>query len=131
MRGALRWLVVIVIVAIAVKYTLPRFRHTAPDSQPQASCAAAAARASETWGSGLHRFANPPYDIAAWSDFKATVDGQITEAEKCESVQAPMRDLRALVAECDTAIRNGTPPPSDFVQRQEAIDNAIAAANAK
>jgi hypothetical protein len=39
-----------------------------------------------------------------------------------------MSDLRTLVSECDTAIRNGSPPPSDMVQRQEAIDNAIAAA---
>ena len=128
MRGALRWLVVLVIVAIAVKYTLPRFRHTTSAAPPQSSCAGAAERASETWGSGLHRFANPPYDIAAWSDFRANVEAQISEAEKCESVRGPMRDLRALVDECDTAIRNGSPPPSDFVQRQEAIDNAIAAA---
>jgi len=130
MRGAVRWLVVIVIIAIAVRYTLPRLKlhRASTTTESHSSCASAADRASETWGSGLHRFANPPYDIAAWNDFRANVESQISEAEKCESVRGAMRDLRALVGECDTAIRNGSPPPSDFVQRQEAIDNAIAAA---
>ena len=129
MRGALRWLVVIVAIAIAAKYAIPRLKPLGTTtSVSKGSCAGAAERASETWGSGLHRFANPPYDIAAWSDFRSNVDAQITEAEKCESVRPAMHDLRALVDECDTAIRNGSPPPADFVQRQEAIDNAIAAA---
>ena len=36
-----------------------------------------------------------------------------------------MRDLRALVSDLDTAVRNGSPPPSDAVQRQESIDRQI------
>jgi hypothetical protein len=37
-----------------------------------------------------------------------------------------MRDLRALMNDMDAAIRSGTPPPSDVVQRQEMIDNQIS-----
>ena len=40
-----------------------------------------------------------------------------------------MRDLRSLVAEMDSSLRGGLPPPSDLVQRQEAIDNAISSAH--
>ena len=36
-----------------------------------------------------------------------------------------MRDLRSLSSDLDSAIRGGTPPPSDLVQRQEAIDKQI------
>ena len=36
-----------------------------------------------------------------------------------------MRDLRSLLSDLDSAIRNGSAPPSDLVQRQEAIDKQI------
>ena len=36
-----------------------------------------------------------------------------------------MSDLRSLVSEMDSSLRSGSPPPSDLVQRQEAIDNAV------
>ena len=131
-------LVAILIIGIVVKYTLPRLkRHSTPaTTDTHASCGAAAARASETWGSGLRRFVNPPYDIAAWGDFRGSVDAQISAADSacncgtpsCDSVRGALRDLRNLVGEFDTAIRNGSSPPSDAVQRQEAIDDTIAAA---
>jgi hypothetical protein len=39
-----------------------------------------------------------------------------------------MHELRSLISDMDTSIRNGSPPPSDAVQRQESIDRQIEAA---
>ncbi|HEY2325839.1 MAG TPA: hypothetical protein VGJ82_23485 [Thermoanaerobaculia bacterium] len=36
-----------------------------------------------------------------------------------------MGDLRSLLSDLDSAIRNGSAPPSDVVQRQDAIDKQI------
>lgn len=96
-------------------------------------CVRAAERASEVWGSGLGRFVNPPYDLAAWSSFRGDVDARIQDAESqcscaeesCRKARSAMSDLRMLVSEMDTAIRTGGSPPSDAVQRQERIDSQI------
>lgn len=129
------------LVFLAWKYGMPWAKKqmhgsAATSSSGQSSCTTAAQHASEVWGSGLHRFANPPYDIAAWSSFRADVDAQISSAESecraaqesCEKARAAMTELRGLVAGFDTAIRNGSPPPDDAVQRQEGIDTKIDAA---
>jgi hypothetical protein len=50
-------------------------------------------------------------------------------ADSCTTAKAAMNDLRALVQEMDRSIHEGTPPPSDAVQRQESIDNAINSAH--
>ena len=100
------------------------------------SCASAAAAASDTWGSGVGRFANPPYDTSAWDDFRSRVEEQARRAQEkclcadtaCTTAKNAMSDLGSLVAEMDTALRSGSPPPSDLVQRQEAIDNAVNSA---
>jgi hypothetical protein len=100
------------------------------------SCASAASAAGDTWGSGVGRFANPPYDLNGWDDFRSRVEQQARRAEEkclcaetaCTTAKSAMNDLRSLVAEMDTALRSGSPPPSDLVQRQEAIDNAINSA---
>src|SRR5437764_260192 len=105
-------------------------------SSPAQECASLAAGASETWGSGVGRFANPPYDMAAWDDFRSRVETGARRAQEkclcgdaaCNSAKSAMSDLRGLVSEMDSALRSGSPPPSDLVQRQEAIDNAINAA---
>src|SRR5437763_7111341 len=102
------------------------------------TCAQYAERASNTWGSGLGRFVNPPYDTAAWGEFRSRVTEAIGLAEAqclcaeegCRNVREAMGELRSLVTDMDTAIRNGTPPPSDAVQRQERIDNVIETAKA-
>jgi hypothetical protein len=139
----IKLIAVIALVFLAWKYALPwakkqmRGSGTASSSSSsQSSCTTAAQHASEAWGSGLHRFANPPYDIAAWSSFRSDVDTQIGAAESecrgaqesCEKARAAMSELRALVSEFDTAIRNGSPPPDNAVQRQEGIDAKIDAA---
>jgi hypothetical protein len=46
-------------------------------------------------------------------------------ADSCQKARAAMGDLRSLLSDLDSAIRNGSAPPSDVVQRQDAIDKQI------
>jgi len=100
------------------------------------SCIANAERASSAWGSGIGRFANPPYDVDAWAGFRADVDAKIAtadtscegSAESSQKARGAMRDLRSLVADLDSAIRSGAPPAGDIVQRQGDIDAQLDAA---
>jgi hypothetical protein len=102
-------------------------------SSVEASCVSAAEAAGETWGSGVGKFANPPYDTTNWDDFRSRVEQQARSAEgkclcsseSCNAAKTAMNDLRSLVNEMDSSIRSGNPPPSDLVQRQEMIDNGI------
>ena len=132
--------VLVAIVFIAWKYVVPWMKQqgggvsetTTPASNGGGSCVQSAQHASETWGGGLHQFANPPYDLNAWSSFRGNVESEISSAERdcactgesCEKAREAMRDLRALVSDVDSTIRNGS-DASGFVQRQEAIDNRI------
>lgn len=139
----LKWIAVIVLAIVAWKYGLPWAKQrlqgsAAATSSPESSCTSTAQHASEIWGSGLHRFANPPYDMAAWSEFRGSVESEIAKAQtecrcsqqSCETVRGAMSDLRTLVSEFDTAIRNGSPPPDNAVQRQESIDATLETAAA-
>src|SRR3954453_7027155 len=137
----IKWVVILVIIFFAWKYAVPwakkqiHGRSTAAASDDSA-CITAAQRASETWGSGLHSFVNPPYDLGAWNAFRTGVETKIAFAEaackessaSCDEARSAMRDLHGLGAELDTAITSGSPPPDDAVQRQEAIDTKIEAA---
>jgi hypothetical protein len=136
--GRLAKIVVLVAIVFAVwKYVVPRMKRgggtmETSSSSRGGSCVQSAQRASETWGSGLHQFANPPYDLNAWSTFRGNVESSIGSAESdcscvdesCVKAREAMRDLRGLVSDLDSTIRNGS-DASDFVQRQEAIDNKI------
>ena len=132
-------LLLVVAVAIVVwKYVVPWVKQqgSGPAATTAASgsgsCVQSAQRTSETWGSGLRQFVNPPYDLNAWATFRGKVDSSINAAEAdcdcageaCEKARGAMRDLRALVSDLDSTIRNGS-DASDFVQRQERIDNTI------
>src|SRR5262245_54303265 len=100
------------------------------------SCVQLAEHASEVWGSGIGRFANPPYDLGAWGEFRTRVDVAIAKAsslcncdeDSCKKSHQAMDDLRTLVNDLDGSIRGGSAPPGDIVQRQEQIDNTINAA---
>ncbi|HEV8431794.1 MAG TPA: hypothetical protein VGR95_00160 [Thermoanaerobaculia bacterium] len=131
-------IVLIAVLYVAWKYGLPWLQRQqsgggTTHATAQSGCPAAAARASETWGSGLHQFVNPPYDLAAWSSFHDSVENKIASAESecscsdasCDKARSAMHDLRSLLSDLDTAIRNGSAPPSDLAQRQEAIDKQI------
>jgi len=129
----------ILIVIVAVAWFAWNHLHPKTDTVATAgasasqSCVSAASAAADTWGSGVGRFANPPYDTTAWDDFRSRVETQARRAEEnclcgdaaCTKAKNAMHDLRSLVAEMDTSLRSGSPPPSDLVQRQEAIDNAL------
>ena len=134
-------LLIFIVIAAIAWYVWTHYHHstntvaTAGASASQ-SCLSAASAASDAWGSGVGRFANPPYDMSAWDDFRSRVETQARHAEEnclcgdpaCSKAKGAMSDLRSLVAEMDTSLRSGSPPPSDLVQRQEAIDNAINSA---
>jgi hypothetical protein len=139
-----KWVAVLVVLGVLWKLVLPRVMHdrsasTATTSSSgtgtlQAACVPAAERASDAWGNGLRQFINPPYDLEAWSTFRNDVETRISSAESacscpadsCVKSRDAMRDLRALMTDMDASIRSGSPPPSDVVQRQEAIDNQIS-----
>jgi hypothetical protein len=141
-----KWIVVIAVVFAIWKYAIPYLKEHSGSSGGTTtsssggggdhSCVSAAERASETWGSGLRQFINPPYDMGSWSSFRSDVDSKISiaegactcAAESCAKTRNAMRDLRGLVSEMDAAIRNGSSPPSDAVTRQESIDNQITEA---
>lgn len=140
-------LVKLVIVAAVLfvlwKEVLPKIStHTSPATQTNTgtsagtNCVFEARGASDYWSGTLPRFANPPYDMQAWDDFKSHLDARINRAqEKCSCAEESCKlgreaidDLKTLAGEMDSAIRNGSSPPSDLVQRQERIDNAINSA---
>jgi hypothetical protein len=138
MKAFIQILVVVVLAFVIFKWW--KNHQSAPTAaagaSPAQECAAAAAAAGDTWGSGVGRFANPPYDAAAWDDFRSRVEREARQAQEkclcgdaaCNTAKGAMSDLRSLVNEMDSALRSGSPPPSDLVQRQEAIDTAINAA---
>ncbi|HEY8180856.1 MAG TPA: hypothetical protein VII32_01355 [Thermoanaerobaculia bacterium] len=138
MKAFIQILVVVVLAFVIFKWW--KNHQSAPTAaagaSPAQECAAAAAAAGDTWGSGVGRFANPPYDAAAWDDFRSRVEREARQAQEkclcgdaaCNTAKGAMGDLRSLVNEMDSALRSGSPPPSDLVPRQEAIDNAINAA---
>jgi len=141
MKRLLQLLAVIVIVLLVWKKGVPWWqehhgRSAASTTSANGSCVELAERASEVWGSGIGRFANPPYDLGAWGEFRSRVDVAIAKADSlcncgddsCTKSKQAMSDLRALVNDLDGSIRGGTEPPADIVQRQEQIDNTINAA---
>src|SRR6266550_2992863 len=81
----------------------------AAEASPGQGCAATAAAASETWGSGVGRFANPPYDLAGWDEFRSRVEQQARKAQEqclcaetsCTTAKNALADLRGLVTEMD------------------------------
>jgi hypothetical protein len=144
MKRLLQLIVAVVAALLIWKKGVPWFQThftassvtTSSPSAGNSSCIELAEHASEAWGSGIGHFANPPYDLNAWGDFRSRVDAAIAKAESqcncaeasCTKSHQAMSDLRALVNDLDGSIRNGTEPPADIVQRQEQIDNTINAA---
>jgi hypothetical protein len=140
----IKWVVIIALAAFAWIYALPWAKkqiqgHSAPAAAAaDNSCVTAAQHASETWGSGLHRFVNPPYDLAEWTRFRGDVEAQIAAAnaacressQSCDMARSAMHDLQSLLANLDNAITSESPPPDDAVQQQEAIDTKIETAAA-
>lgn len=138
MDKLIKWIVVLVVLALLWKFAVPKLqerfgRSGESEESVEAGCATAAATASETWGSGISRFVNPPYDIEGWSRFTNEVEADIRVAERqcgcsdaeCTNGREAMAELRRLVLDLDDAIRSGTAPPDDIVRRQERVDELI------
>jgi hypothetical protein len=137
-----KWVIILVIVFAGWKYGLPWIQSKTSRSSSSGTastdntCISIAGRASETWGSAIGKFVNPPYDMDAWSSLSASVNSSIVATstacgcpeESCQKVQGAMRDLKTLVSDMDSAIRSGQSPGSDIVQRQSAIDDQLDAA---
>ncbi len=131
-------LVLVAGVFLLWKYVVPMVKNQTPRDEATTvsgggnTCTQSAGRAAEEWAGGFARFANPPYDSMAWSTFRGRVESKIGAAERdcgcsassCEKARDAMRDLRSLVSDFESTIRNGS-DASDFVQRQESIDNKI------
>lgn len=141
-----KWIVILLVAFVIWKYVIPWIKGEANSFGKSSSavgsasasspCVSSAERASSAWGGGIGRFVNPPYDMAAWGSLKSDIDSKISQAESdcscsedsCQKAKSAMGDLRTLVGDLDAAIRNGTSPGQDLVQRQEQIDNQIDAA---
>jgi len=135
-RTLLIWIVVLFLVWFGWKW-VQKQQHTntvaSAGASAAQSCASAASSAADAWGDGVGRFANPPYDTTAWDSFRSDIESRARRAEEkctcsenaCTTARSAMSDLRNLIAEMDQSLRSGSPPPSDLVQRQEAIDNAV------
>src|SRR5687767_2705822 len=134
-----KWIIFAAIVFFAWKAIQPMLNKGSGSTTSSAStnyCIDRAETAAETWRGGLTRFVNPPYDIAAWSEFRGDVDSRIRSADsecncatdQCREGREALRELRSLMNDLDSAIRTGGSPGGDLVQRQESIDNRLAAA---
>ena len=135
----IKWIIILAVIYFAWTVGLPWIQKqkasgaTSSSSDSDGSCVSFAAKASETWGGGIGRFVNPPYDTMAWDSFRGNVESRIRTAESscdcstssCDKARDAMRDLRAVVSDVDAAMRNNSSVPSDIVQRQEAIDDRI------
>src|SRR4051812_6906101 len=82
----IKWVVIIAIVVFAWKVGIPWVKkkfdtHAPAAAEADNSCITAARQASEKWGSGLHSFVNPPYDLASWGAFRNDVETKIAFAE--------------------------------------------------
>ncbi len=139
MQGStvVRLLIVAAIAFVGYKWWMqkraPNTPQPRPTTSPAVSCQFEARSAADYWSSHVSRFANPPYDVSAWQDFKSTVDDRMARADEkcscsddaCAHGREAMTELRMAVSDMDASVRTGGPPPSDLVQRAERIDQAL------
>ncbi|MGN6185528.1 MAG: hypothetical protein ACTHQM_17960 [Thermoanaerobaculia bacterium] len=137
----IKWVVILGLAIAAWKYGAPFVKRmnaggtqaSATGKAADSSCIRAAESASNAWGDGIGRFANPPYDTTAWSSFRSNVDAKIASAESactcaeesCLKVRTAMSELRSLESEVDGAIRGSGSFPEDAVSRQARIDDLV------
>ena len=88
-RTLIKLIIVAAIVVVIWKKGLPWWNaHQLPTATATSSsdntCVSLAESASETWGSSIGRFVNPPSDLAAWDDFRSRVEQRVRSADgKC------------------------------------------------
>src|SRR5688572_9112362 len=119
---AVKWIVILGIVYFALTVGLPWIKNQGSSSSTGSTdnnCVRSADQASNTWGGGLARFVNPPYDTMAWGSFRGSVESKMRSAEvacdcsenTCEKARAAMSELRNVVTDVDNAIRSGSSLP--------------------
>jgi hypothetical protein len=127
------------IVVTALLIAIGACNQTPPkreSTSPAVACVFEARQANDYWGSNIHTFANPPYDAQAWDTFKSNVEQRLSSAESkcrcsdpaCTRAIEGMNELRTMVSEIDAAVRSDAGAPTDLVQRQERVDQALDAA---
>src|SRR5258707_14582554 len=113
MKAFIKILIVVVIAFAIWKWWQKNHQGTAAPAAGAAAsqeCAAAAAAAGDAWGSGVGRFANPPYDTTAWDEFRSRVERHARQAQEkglcgdatCNTAKGAMSGPRGLISEMDS-----------------------------
>jgi hypothetical protein len=141
----------LIVIAIMWKF-MPTVRHADADATtseartPDAisatatktSCVPGAQKAFDLWGNKVRSLTMmpPPIDVNEWSALRDDVDASISaaesgcdcELESCTKSREALSELRSIITEMDSTVRNGSPPPSDLVQRQGEVDTKLDSA---
>jgi hypothetical protein len=99
-------------------------------------CVDLAAEASAALGEQIHRFRQPPYDLAAWGSAVAAVEERASRAEtvctcpleSCQTAAAALTELRDLLGAVDSVIRGDPTAFRNPARQQERIDDLLAQA---
>lgn len=105
----------------------------AAGASPAAHCVDLASRANDTFGRGITRFANPPYDSADWMRFGGEVQNRMREAEAacvcaddaCRDAGQAMSELGNLVQQMDGMVRGSADTVVNPAFTQERIDDLL------
>lgn len=119
---------------IAIALVGCKQQQAAPEkTSPSMNCVVAAKQANDSFGSRVGSFTN---NTSGWDSFKSEMDSRISSAqskcscsdEACTHAVEAMNELSAMVNDMDSAVRSGSGVPTDLVQRQERVDQALEAA---
>jgi len=97
------------------------------------NCLFEARQANEFFGSRIGSFTN---NTTGWDTFKTEMDAKLSGADAkcscgddaCKSAADAINQLRSMVNDMDSAVRSNSGVPTDLVQRQERVDQALDAA---
>ncbi|MBI2212926.1 MAG: hypothetical protein HYU52_04705 [Acidobacteria bacterium] len=115
------------------KKLLPSSESSSSRSPRDEGCMGRALAAGDAWSGGFTAFMNPPVDASAWSDFRSSVEREISSArqgcgcpeESCRKAKEALSELSDLVRNMDAAVRSSGPPTIDIVRAQERIDTLL------
>jgi hypothetical protein len=124
--------VVKLVIAIALISCKQQPAATATTS-PAINCVFEARQANDSFGSRIGSFTN---NTSGWDSFKSDMDSRISSAkskctcgdEACTKATEAMDELSAMLSDMDSSVRGGNGVPTDLVQRQERVDQALDAA---
>ncbi len=128
-----RSIVVGFVVAIASLACKQQQAATPERTSPAVNCVFEARQANDYFGSRVGSFTNSTSD---WDSFKSEMDSRISNArskcscgdQACTKASEAMDELSAMLTDMDSSVRGGNGVPTDLVQRQERVDQALDAA---